>query len=61
MQDLFDVACGNSVYITQEQFIEKYKHYFLEIDCTDGVITLRDDHNEWRLVLQKTWCDEVKS
>ena len=60
MQDVWDVLRGNTIYITQEQFNEKYGDLFVEIDCDNGEIRLADDHNEWRLMLQKTWCDETQ-
>lgn len=58
MQDVWDVLMGNTEYITQERFAEKYKDMFIELDCTRGIIKLADDHNEWQLTLQKVWCDE---
>lgn len=57
MQNLWDVVLGNNIYITQEQFVEKYREYFVELDCTKGEIRLMDEHNEWRLTIQKVWCD----
>lgn len=60
MQDVYDVLCGNTQYITQEQFSEKYHDLFVEINCDNGEIKLSDDHNEWRLQLQKIWCDATK-
>lgn len=53
MQDVWDVLMGNTEYITQEQFAEKYEDTLIELDCTRGIIELGDDHNEWQLTLQK--------
>ena len=57
MQDVYDVLRGNTKYITQEKFDEKYGEYFVEIDCENGEILLRDEHNEYVLSLRKTWSD----
>ena len=59
MQDLWDVLRGNTTYITLEQFREKYDSLFVEVDNDTKSIRLMDDHNEWRLTLQKVWCDET--
>ena len=60
MQDLFDVLMGNTVYITLEQFREKYDEFFIEMNCEENNIRMMDDHSEWRLMLQKTWCDSTQ-
>lgn len=60
MQNVWDVLRGNTVYITQEQFNEEYRDLFVEVDCDKGSIRIADDHNEWRLMLQKVWCDATQ-
>lgn len=57
MQDLWDVLRGNTDYITPEQFRKKYDDLFVEVDCEENNIRIMDEHNEWYLRLQKTWCD----
>lgn len=57
IRDLWDVIQGNIQYITQEQFIKKYRKLFDEYYLDDNTITLSDKHNEWRLTLQKVWSD----
>ena len=61
IRDMWDVLCGNTQYITQEQFIARYRDYFVYADCDERTIHLADDHNEWRIFLQKTWTDETNS
>ena len=60
LQDLFDLMCGNTNYITLEQFREKYDGYIVEMDCEANRIRMMDDHNEWHLNLQKVWCDATQ-
>lgn len=55
--DVWDVLNGNTQYITQERFIQKYKELFLDMDSEQKTINLSDEHNEWRLLLQKVWSD----
>lgn len=57
LSDLWDLMCGYTEYITQEQFKAKYFDYFVGINHVRGSITLTDDHNAWRLNLQKIWSD----
>ena len=57
MEDVFDVLLCNTFFVTQEDFFRKYRDYFVEIDCSKGEITLKDDNNEWRLTLQKVWSN----
>ncbi len=60
IQDVWDLLSGNTQFCTTEQASEKYSDLLVEVECTEHYITLRDDHNEWRLSLQKTWCDETQ-
>lgn len=60
IQDVWDLLAGNSQYCTMEEAREKYRDMLVEVDCENKFITLRDDHNEWRLSLQKVWCDETQ-
>lgn len=60
IQDVWDLLAGNSEYCTMEEAREKYRDLLIEVDCSEGFITLRDNHNEWRLSLQKVWCDETQ-
>lgn len=57
IEDIWDVLQCNDQYITQKQFNEKYHDYFVEVDCSGGVIRLADDNSEYELKLQKTWAD----
>ena len=59
MQDLWDVLRGNTIYITPEQFNEKYDELFVEVDRDANRISMSDEHNEWHLTLRKVWCDET--
>ena len=56
LRDLWDLMRGNTIYITQDEFKKKYDD--LLVQC-DESIRLADEHNEWRLSLQKVWCDET--
>lgn len=60
INDVWDLLCGNTHFCTTEQAREKYLDLLVEVECREHYITLRDDHNEWRLSLQKTWCDETQ-
>ena len=60
IQDVWDLLNGNTEYFTQEESHEKYRDLMVDVDCENKFITLRDDHNEWRLSLQKVWCDETQ-
>lgn len=55
--DLWDIINGNKQYITAEKFKEKYSELTVEVNLDDHYILLSDMHNEWRLTLQKVWCD----
>lgn len=57
LRDLWDLMRGNTIYITQDEFKKKYDD--LLVECDDS-IELADDHSEWRLSLQKVWCDETQ-
>lgn len=59
IQNVWDLLNGNSQYINIEEAREKYRDLMVDVDCENKFITLRDDHNEWRLSLQKVWCDET--
>ena len=59
IRDMWDVLCGNTQYITQEQFVARYRDYFVYADCDERTIHLADDHNEWHINLQKVWTDET--
>lgn len=48
---------SNTEYCTQEQFTSKYEDFFIEVDDNEKCIRIMDDHNEWRLMLQKVWND----
>ncbi len=60
IQNVWDLLAGNTQYCTTEQAREKYKDLLVEVECSEHYITLRDEHNEWRLSLQKVWCDETQ-
>jgi hypothetical protein len=60
IMNVWDLLAGNSQYITIDEAREKYRDLLVDVDCSEGFITLRDDHNEWRLSLQKVWCDETQ-
>ena len=53
MENIWDILLKNDQYISQAQFVDKYRDYFVEIDCASGVIRLADDNNEYELKLQK--------
>lgn len=57
INDVWDVLLGNTHFCTQEQFAEKYRDFIVEVDCDAKYIRIMDDHNEWRLMLQKVWND----
>ena len=61
IQDVWDLLAGNTQHITLEEAREKYRDMLVEVDCEEKHITLmdKDAHNEWRLSLQKVWCDET--
>ena len=61
IQDVWDLLAGNTQYCTMEKAREKYRDLLIEADFSGGFITLRDDHNEWRLSLQKVWHDETQA
>ena len=61
IQDLWDLMCGHTEYITQEQFTKKYFDYFVGVNRNRGYISLMDDHNDWRFTLQKTWTEKPNS
>lgn len=61
IQDVWDVLCGNTEYITQEQFVAKYRDFFVYADGEERTIHLADDHNEWHIFLQKVWTDNTNS
>lgn len=44
MEDIFDVINNNKEYITQEQFLEKYEDYEVEIDYATSVINVRNPY-----------------
>lgn len=60
MNDLWDVLRGNTDNMTVEQFRSKYDSLFTEVDSNENAIRMADGHNEWRLMLQKTWCDATQ-
>ena len=60
LQDLWDLMCGYTEYITQKQFTEKYKDYIVGVNRKRGFISLDDDHCGWNLSLQKVWSDNEK-
>ena len=60
IQDVWDLLAGNTQYCTTEQARKKYRDLLVEVKYTEHYITLRDEHNEWRLSLQKVWCDETQ-
>lgn len=52
LRDLWDLMRGNTEYITQEQFVKKYDELLIQCDAPE--IQMGDNHNTWRLLLQKT-------
>lgn len=57
INDICDCLMSNTEYCTQEQFTSKYEDFFIEVDDNEKCIRIMDDHNEWRLMLQKVWND----
>ena len=55
LKDIYDVLMGNTDYITQKQFAEKYKD--LDFECDFPELRIRSNNEEWLLLLQKTWSD----
>lgn len=55
--NLWDLLNQNDMYCTQEQFTKEYGDLFVELNQDENYIRIMDDHSEWRLSLQKVWCD----
>ena len=58
MEDVWDILLQNTNFITLSVFAEKYRELFTEINCTTGVITLRDEHNEYELSIRKVYTNQ---
>lgn len=54
MEDIFDVINNNKEYITQEQFLEKYEDYEVEIDYATSVINVRNPYERTQFKLEIT-------
>ena len=57
MQNLWDVMNNHTMYCTAQQFEKEYGNMLVELNKEEKYICIRDDHSEWRLSLQKVWCD----
>lgn len=54
MEDIFDVINNNKEYITQEQFLEKYEDYEVEIDYATNIIEVRNPYERTQFKLEIT-------
>lgn len=56
IQDLWAVLT-NTEHITIEQFRERYKKMFVKVNDSGQSICIKDEHNEWKLSVEKVWSD----